>query len=110
MITIYHNPRCRKSREALALLEAREENFEIKKYLEAGLSKKELKDLEKKLNLPLAQFVRKKESLYKELGKPEGEALYAAVTENPILLERPIVVNGNAAAMGRPPENITHIL
>lgn len=113
-VTIYHNPRCSKSRQTLALLEEKGVEPEIVLYLESPPSKSALKDLVKKLGLKSARdLMRIKEAPYTEL-KLEGvtaeTALIDAMAENPILIERPIVVNGAKAAIGRPPEAVLAIL
>ncbi|MDB4060962.1 arsenate reductase (glutaredoxin) [Vicingaceae bacterium] len=105
---IYHNPRCTKSRQTLALIEAAGIKPEIIKYLENIPSKEELLDLLMKLNLKPADILREGEVAYKEIikGKSFGdEELIQIMIENPKLIERPIVVRGNKAVLGRPPEN-----
>ena len=113
-ITIYHNPRCSKSRQMLALLEEKGVEPEVVLYLENPPSKAALKGLVKKLGLSSArEMMRTKEDLYKELGlasETREAALIDAMAENPVLIERPIVVNGDKAAIGRPPENVLDIL
>ncbi|HCK32025.1 MAG: arsenate reductase (glutaredoxin) [Micavibrio sp.] len=111
-ITIYHNPRCSKSRQALALLESKNLDVTIIKYLEMPPSKDDLRVLSKKLGLPISQMIRTKENVYKDLRLKEAseETLYNAVPDNPILLERPIVINGNEAVIARPPEKLEEIL
>lgn len=111
-ITIYHNPRCSKSRQALTLLEDKNLDVTIIKYLDMPPSKDDLRVLSKKLGLPISQMLRTKESVYKDM-KLKGaseETLYNAVPDNPILLERPIVINGNKAIIARPPEKLEEIL
>lgn len=114
MVTIYHNPRCSKSRETLALLEANGVEPDILLYLDNPPSKAALKSLVKKLGLKSArEMMRTKEDLYKELGlaaEIKEAALIDAMAEHPVLIERPIVVNGGKAAIGRPPENALDIL
>lgn len=110
---IYHNPRCTKSRQTLALIEAAGIKPEIIKYLENTPSKEELLDLLVKLNLKPADILRKGEAAYKEIikGKSFGdEELIQIMIENPKLIERPIVVKGNKAVLGRPPENVEELL
>lgn len=113
MITIYHNPRCRKSREGLAVLEASENEFEVIHYLTHPLSESELKGLLKKLGIPVEQLIRKNESIWKEqfknkiLSDPE---LIKAMVTYPKLIERPIVVRDNRAVIGRPKEKILDLL
>ena len=106
---IYHNPRCTKSRQTLAIIETAGITTEIIKYLENTPSKEELLDLLMKLNLKPADILRKGETAYKEIikGKKFGdEELIQIMIENPKLIERPIVVKGNNAVLGRPPENV----
>ncbi|MEZ5893540.1 MAG: arsenate reductase (glutaredoxin) [Parvularculaceae bacterium] len=112
-VTIYHNPRCSKSRETLALLEAKGVKPEIVCYLETPPSKAQIKELAQKLGLKsVREMMRTKEDAYGELGLAGASeaALIAAMAENPVLIERPIVVKGAKAAIGRPPETVLHIL
>ncbi|ANS44170.1 arsenate reductase (glutaredoxin) [Serratia inhibens] len=114
-VTIYHNPRCSKSRETLALLEQHGVTPEVVLYLETPPSAEELKKLLKELGFSSArELMRKKEDLYKELKLADetlSEAqLLAAMVENPKLIERPIVVKGSKARIGRPPEQVLEIL
>jgi arsenate reductase len=113
-VKIYHNPRCSKSRQTLALLEEKGVEPEIVLYLENPPSKTVLKDLVKKLGLKSARdMMRIKEAPYTELkldGVNAETALIDAMAENPILIERPIVVKGAKAAIGRPPEAVLEIL
>lgn len=109
MITIYHNPRCKKSREGLAIVEASGKEFEIRKYLEDTLSEDELKNLLLKLNMTAIQLVRKNEKIWKDNFKDKDlseNELIRILTENPKLIERPIVETNNKAVVGRPPEVI----
>lgn len=114
MVTIYHNPRCSKSRQTLALLEERGIEPEIVLYLETPPDEKALKTLLKKLGKSPRDILRKSEDAYREnnLGDPaiSDEALVSAMIQNPKLIERPIVVNGKKAALGRPPEAVLDIL
>ena len=114
MITLYHNPRCSKSRDALALLEQRQQPFHVVEYLKTPLDATALKSLLQKLDLPIRALLRTKEDEYQqlELANPElsEQQLIAALTAHPRLLERPIVVNGDKAVIGRPLENIVAIL
>ena len=113
MITIYHNNRCRKSREGLEILEKSGKQFEVVKYLENTLSQKELKSIIKLLKIKPIELVRKSEAIWKEKFKnktlTDDEIIYAMV-ENPKLIERPIVINNNKAVIGRPPEIIREII
>jgi arsenate reductase (glutaredoxin) len=108
-VTIYHNPRCSKSREALKRLEAHGIEPEIRLYLEAPPSTQELKTLLGKLGCPVRSLMRTKETRYQELELDQvqsEQALIEAISANPILLERPVVVRGQRAVIGRPPENV----
>jgi arsenate reductase len=113
-VTIYHNPRCSKSRATLQLLEAKGMKPKIVDYLKTPPSAAELKSILKKLGLKAHDLMRKGEPRYAELGledrQLDDDALIALLVENPILIERPIVVSGGKAAIGRPPEKILEIL
>ncbi len=112
MTTIYHNPRCSKSRQTLALLQERGIEPEIIEYLVAPPSAEELKDILSMLGLAPRQLLRKKEAAEAGLDDPglDDAALIAAMVANPIVIERPIVVEGGKAALGRPPESVIDIL
>ena len=114
MLKIYHNPRCSKSRQTLALLEERGLEPEIVLYLENPPSKTALKEMVKKLGATSArEIMRVKEAPYMELDLKNvtaESALIEAMAENPILIERPIVINGEKAAIGRPPEAVLDTL
>ncbi len=113
-VTIYHNPRCSKSRQTIQLLEARGLKPEIIEYLKTPPSAAELKSILKKLGLKPRELLRDCEPCIAELGLEiadmDDDALIAVMAANPILIERPIVVNGSKAAIGRPPENVLEIL
>jgi len=112
-LTLLHNPRCSKSREAKALLEARGVAFVERRYLEAPLSRAELADLSARLGRPAREWVRRKEVAFAEAGLAAGagdEAILDAIAAHPILLERPILVRGARARVGRPPEAILALL
>ncbi|HEX2448023.1 MAG TPA: arsenate reductase (glutaredoxin) [Methyloceanibacter sp.] len=113
-VTIYHNPRCSKSRATLQLLEERRLKPKIVEYLKTPPSAAELKAILKTLGLKPHDIVRKGEPLYAELGLKnralDDDALIALLIANPILIERPIVVAGGKAAIGRPPEKVLKIL
>ena len=112
-VTIYHNPRCSKSRQTLALLAEKGVEPDIVEYLKAPPSAKEIADLLGKLGIEPRALMRTKEAVYKELGLAkvdDPKALIAAMAENPILIERPVVVSGGKAALGRPPEQVLEIL
>ena len=111
--TIYHNPRCRKSREAVQLMQSEEVDFEIVKYLDNLLTRNDLKRLLAKLNLDVQRIIRKEEKLYKEKYKNMNftdEEWLIILEENPKLIQRPIVVKGNKAVIGRPIENVINLL
>lgn len=104
--TIYHNPRCRKSREALEILENEGVEIEVVKYLEETPTEAELEKLLAKLNLKPTDIIRTGESIYKEQFKGlnlNDHEWIKIMVENPKLIERPIVVKGNKAIVGRPP-------
>ena len=112
-LKILHNPRCAKSRQTLALLEEKGTSPDIVEYLKTPLTKKQIKALLKKLGLTARDAMRKNENLYKELKLAEVDdeaVLIKAMSENPILIERPIVETPNGAAIGRPPENVLPLL
>ncbi|WP_319782208.1 arsenate reductase (glutaredoxin) [Oceanisphaera sp. IT1-181] len=113
-LSIYHNPRCSKSRETLALLEAQGLNPEIIKYLDTPPDANQIRTLLAQLSMSSArQLMRTKEAIYAELNLADEQdetALIEAMVANPKLIERPIVVNGNQAALGRPPEQVLDIL
>ena len=113
MITIYHNNRCTKSRQGLALLEDSGKEFKIVKYLENILTEKELKNIIKLLGIEPIQLVRKNEAIWKERYKDKDlsdEEIIRAMAENPKLIERPIILNGKKAVIGRPTEKILEII
>ena len=113
MIKIYHNNRCRKSREGLALLEESGKDFEVVNYLENIPSTRELQKLIKLIGISPLDLVRKNEAIWKETYKGKSltdEEVIAAMILNPKLIERPIVVNGDKAVIGRPKELISDIL
>ena len=113
MIKIYHNNRCSKSRCGLEILENSGKEFEVVKYLDTPLSFDELKELISKLGITPIELVRKNESVWKEnyTGKDlSDDDIIQAMTENPKLIERPIVVKGDKAVIGRPPETINELL
>jgi arsenate reductase len=113
-VTIYHNPRCSKSRATLALLEGAGVELDIVEYLKTPPSKAEMNRILDGLGMEPRDLMRKKEEPYKALdladdGKSRDE-LIAAMLENPILIERPVVANGGKYALGRPPESVLDIL
>ena len=113
-VTIYHNPRCSKSRQALALLKARGVEPEIVEYLKTPPDEETLAGLLRMLAKEPREIMRKGEKPYKELGlvdhELDADRLIAAMVANPILIERPIVVKDDRAALGRPPEAVLEIL
>lgn len=113
MIKIYHNNRCSKSRCGLEVLEKSGKPFEIVKYLENVPTEKELKDIIKLLGMKPIDLIRKNESIWKELYKDKDlsdSEIIKAMVEHPKLIERPIVINGNKAVIGRPAEAILDII
>ena len=106
---IYHNPHCSKSREALQLCEEAESEIEVVEYLKTPFDEVVLYDLLKKLGKKAHEIVRTKEEVYSQLElavDSTEEEIIAAIIKYPVLLERPIVVKGARAVIGRPPENI----
>ncbi len=113
MLTIYHNPRCRKSRETLQIIEENNQKVQIVEYLKDVPSESELKELLEKLGLEAHQIIRKGEPVFKENYKGKdltNEEWIKAMVENPKLIERPIVVKGQKAVLGRPPENVLDLI
>jgi arsenate reductase len=113
MIEIYHNPRCRKSREGLAILEKSGKEFKIIKYLDNVPSKASLAKIILLLGITPIQLIRKTEQIWKDnyKGKDLSDAeIIKVMLENPKLIERPIVINNNKAVIGRPSENIIAII
>jgi arsenate reductase len=110
---IYHNPRCRKSRESLQILLDHNIELEIIEYLKNPLTKKEIENILKMLGISAKDLVRKGEKIFKDLYKDrdmsEDEYLHILYL-NPILIERPIVVKDNRAVLGRPPINVLDLL
>lgn len=113
-VTIWHNPRCSKSRQTLALIEAQGVEPVIVEYLKTPPSREDITRAVKLLGVPATGLIRKGEKVYKELGlalRPLGDdELIAAMAANPILIERPVVFANGKAALGRPPENVLKIL
>ena len=112
--TIYHNPRCSKSRQALALLEEHGQTPEIVLYLESSTTEADLQALLAMLDLKPRELLRKGEDIYKQLGLADESLtdaqLVAAMVAHPILIERPVVVKGDRAVLGRPLENVLELL
>lgn len=110
---IYHNNRCRKSREGLSILENSNQEFEVINYLDSPPTKKELKEILSMLGFTPIQLVRKNEAIWKENYKNKElseDEIINAMLDHPKLIERPIVVSGSKAVIGRPPENIKSLL
>lgn len=113
MLTIYHNPRCSKSRESVQFLEENNIDFQVVKYLNEPLSESELKEIIGKLGIKPIELVRTKEEIWKNNYKDKSltnDEIIKAMHENPRLIERPIVVNGNKAVIARPFSLIKNIL
>lgn len=113
-IAIYHNPRCSKSREALALLESRGISPRVVPYMETGLKEPELRALLAKLGIPARELLRTSEAAYRERGLadeslPEA-ALIRAMCEEPRLMQRPVVVRGERAVVARPATRALELL
>ena len=112
-VTIWHNPRCSKSRNAVTLLEEKGIDAEVVKYLDTPPSREELVAVLKMLGISARELMRTKEAIYKELNLKEEtdeDKLIDAMVENPKLIERPVVIKDGKAAIGRPIENIIDLL
>ena len=113
-VEIWHNPRCSKSRQALKLLEERGVSPKVVKYLEEPPSASRLTKVLKMLGMEPRELMRKKEAPYRELGLGDedrtAKELVQAMVENPILIERPVIVRGDRAVLGRPPERALDVL
>ena len=108
-VLVLHNPRCSKSRAALALLAERDVPVDVRLYLDEPLNAAELADLQERLGRPALEFVRRGEPAFRaaELGATaKDEDVLAAIVAHPILLERPIAIRGARAVVGRPPEKV----
>ena len=114
MFKILHNPRCRKSREALKLLQEREIDPVVIEYLKSPLNKKQIEEVISFLNeMDFKKIIRKNELIYKEKYKNKilsKSDVIQAIVQDPILLERPIVIKDKKAIIGRPPENVLDLL
>ncbi|AVM54647.1 arsenate reductase (glutaredoxin) [Capnocytophaga sp. oral taxon 864] len=113
MITIYHNPKCSKSRCGLELLKDSGKEYQIVDYLKKGISKEELKNLLTKLQMSPIELVRTKENIWKEQFKGKmltDDEVIEAMIQYPQLIERPIVIVGDKAVIGRPTERIKEII
>ncbi len=113
-VTIYHNPRCSKSRQTLEILNQQNVDIEIIEYLKASPNAETLKQILSYLKITARDLLRKGESAYKEAGLDDTslseDEIITAMVEHPILIERPVVVNNGKAAIGRPPESVLDIL
>ena len=113
-VTIFHNPRCSKSRQTLSLIQEKNIDINIIEYLKTPPDISQLKQILKQLEYEPRQLMRKSEQIYKDLDlgneNKTAEDLIIAMTQNPILIERPIVLSGEKAAIGRPPESVLNIL
>jgi len=113
MITIWHNPRCSKSRASLEVIEQSNIEFEIIKYLDESISISSIEDILRKLDISARELMRTKENLYLELNVEsivEEITLIKIMSENPKLIERPIIIKGDKAVIGRPIENTINLL
>ena len=112
MTTIWHNPRCSKSRATLALIEEAGITPTIRRYLDDAPSESEIREVLTLLGIPAEKLVRKGEALFKELGlkDAEEETLIKAMADHPRLIERPVVIKDGKATLGRPPESVLDIL
>lgn len=114
-VTIYHNPHCSKSRETLALLAQQQCEIHIEAYLEQHFSAQQIQEIAQKLGVKsLREMMRTQDALYRDLGLDKSEIseqqLLAALVAHSCLLERPIVIHGDKAKIGRPPESVLEIL
>ncbi len=113
MITIWHNPRCSKSRQTLDLLTREGHDPAVRHYLDNPPSEEELRVAQTALGLPAIAMMRTGEAAFKEMGltkTDDEDSLIAAMAKQPKLIERPVVFNGSKAAIGRPPEAVLDIL
>jgi arsenate reductase len=113
-VTIWHNPRCSKSRQTLALIEGRGIRPQVVEYLKQPPSREDIARVVTLLAIAPIELMRRGETVYKELEigvRPLGDdELIAAMSANPVLIERPVVIANGKAALGRPPENVLNIL
>ncbi len=112
-LKIYHNPRCRKSREALQHLEETKQSFDIVNYIEQTLTKKDIEQLLKELDYQPGELIRKNEAIWKTEYKGKElstDQLITALSEHPKLIERPIISNGKQAVVARPLEKLINFL
>ncbi len=113
-VTIYHNPRCSKSRQTLEILKGQNIDVKIIEYLKSSPDARALKQILSYLEIPAHELLRKGESAYKEAGLDDTnlseDEVIAAMVAHPVLIERPVVVNNGKAVIGRPPESVLTIL
>ena len=112
-LVLLHNPRCSKSRAAKALLEERGVAFTLRLYLDEPLARGELEHLRRCLGRPVREWVRSGEAAFAATGlskQSDDDALLDAIAKHPVLLERPILVHGARAVLGRPPERVLDLL
>ncbi|WP_375689859.1 arsenate reductase (glutaredoxin) [Pseudooceanicola sp. LIPI14-2-Ac024] len=111
-LVIWHNPRCSKSRQTLALLQDHGATPEVRLYLDDAPTTAELSDVLAKLGMTPSQLLRRREAEFKALGLKDADdaAILAAMAAHPRLIERPIVINGDRAVLGRPPEQVLELL
>jgi arsenate reductase (glutaredoxin) len=112
-LTVFHKPNCSTCQQTMGLLKGSGCELDVVEYLETPPTESELKAVLKKLKIPAEALVRKKEKLYKEKyeGKKISEAQWIKImTKNPILIERPIIIMGNKAVIGRPPEKVLELI
>lgn len=110
---LWHNPRCSKSRQTLALLQEKGIDPEVRLYLNDPPNQQELREVLARLGIAAINLMRVKEPEFKEIGLTQTDAedqLIAAMAQTPKLIERPVLINGDRAALGRPPENVLTIL
>lgn len=113
MVQIWHNPRCSKSRASLELVEDSKQDMQIYKYLDESPSVSDIQDILTKLGMGAKELMRKGEDIYKELGIKDIEdevTLVELLSQNPKLIERPIIIKGDKAVIGRPIENTIDLL
>lgn len=112
MITLWHNPRCSKSRAALALLEDSGAELTVRRYTDDALSENELRAAQAALGLPVVEMMRQKDTLFRDLALKEADdaTLLAAMVAHPALIERPVVFGPKHAVIARPPERALEVL
>lgn len=109
-VTIYHNPRCSKSRCVVALLEERGVAARVVRYLDTPPTETELRQIIGRLGIRPGELLRKNESAAEGLDVNDDDAVIAAMLAHPILIERPIIVKGDRAVVGRPPKRVLELL